>query len=353
MNHNIIMLPNVLDTGGAERVCIILANYFAVNGHNVTLVVNKESEHSYQLNDKINVIVLPYTNNKIIRQIKGVKSLANIIAGTHADTVMTFYTNFFPVIFLSYFYKFRLISSQRNEPAAMFNKHPFKKMLVKKLYKRSTKVVFQLRQQMNYFNEKIKKKGSIIPNPILNTLSEPYKGERRREIVTFCRLHPQKNLKMLIDGFTLFHSEYNSYNLMIYGKGNLKNELNEYIIEKNMSGYIEIKDFTLNIHELIIDSVCYVSTSNYEGLSNAMLESMALGLPVICTDCRGGGAKEYIHTYENGILIPTGDVAALAEALKYVAENPEEARQMGIRASKIRKCLSVDIICKQWMSLLE
>ena len=67
----------------------------------------------------------------------------------------------------------------------------------------------------------------------------------------------------------------------------------------------------------------FVSSSDFEGMSNSMLEAMAIGLPTICTDCPSGGAREIIQHHENGILVPIKNIDALCSAMTEVADNPE------------------------------
>ena len=96
----------------------------------------------------------------------------------------------------------------------------------------------------------------------------------------------------------------------------------------------------------------FVSSSDYEGMSNSMLEAMALGLPVICTDCPAGGARAVIRNGENGILTPVGDANALYLAMKNLAETPDFAETLGKNAVKIRTEQSVEKIIEKWMDII-
>ena len=79
---------------------------------------------------------------------------------------------------------------------------------------------------------------------------------------------------------------------------------------------------------------------------------MAIGLPVICTDCPPGGARMYIEHKKNGILVPVGDIKELIKALNYMAENKQIAYHMGNEAYKIRYELDSKKICEQWENVL-
>jgi glycosyltransferase involved in cell wall biosynthesis len=96
----------------------------------------------------------------------------------------------------------------------------------------------------------------------------------------------------------------------------------------------------------------FVSTSDYEGISNSMLEAMAMGLPCVVTDCPCGGARRFIKSYENGILIPTGDTGLCYKAMRYLIDNPDKANIISEKAEKIREELTVNQICLNWMEVL-
>lgn len=207
--------------------------------------------------------------------------------------------------------------------------------------------IFQTDEVMGYYTC-LKGPKTIIPNPIIEGLPNLYKGKRKHEIVTFCRLGKEKNLTMLIDAFKKAQAIYSDFTLKIYGDGSEKEFLVDYINAKNLNHCSTIESFASDIHELIKDSYMYVSTSNYEGLSNSMLEAMAIGLPCICTDCDGGGARMMIDDHENGLLIPKGDTEALFNAIVELIDSEELCDKLSENASKVREKLIPAKIARQW-----
>ena len=97
----------------------------------------------------------------------------------------------------------------------------------------------------------------------------------------------------------------------------------------------------------------FVSSSDYEGLSNSMLEAMAIGLPCVCTDCLGGGAREVIKDRENGLIVPMNDAEAMCRAMKEYIEDPALAEKCSLNAAAIREELSVEKITRQWLDIIE
>ena len=121
---------------------------------------------------------------------------------------------------------------------------------------------------------------------------------------------------------------------------------------KKLNGCVDVKPFDATLHKKILDNAMFVSSSDYEGMSNSMLEAMAIGLPTICTDCPAGGARTIIHDHENGLLVPVRDVQALANAMLKVIENPSLAQHLSMNGAKLRDVLNAETIAKRWMELL-
>jgi glycosyltransferase involved in cell wall biosynthesis len=92
----------------------------------------------------------------------------------------------------------------------------------------------------------------------------------------------------------------------------------------------------------------FVSSSLFEGMSNSMLEAMSIGLPVVCTDCYGGGASAVIRDGENGLLVPVENAAALAEAMMRIARDPSLANRLSENAVRIKDTLAKEKICRLW-----
>lgn len=219
--------------------------------------------------------------------------------------------------------------------------------------------VVQTEDEASYYSGYIKDNLAVIHNPIKADLPEAYDGERKKIVTNFCRISTQKNLPLLFDAFELFHRDYPEYSLEIYGNTVEKNEddlKNELIRELEKSGrcdYIKILPPSGEVHSIIRDYAMFVSSSDYEGLSNSMIEAMAIGLPCVCTDCLGGGAREIIKDGENGLLVPLKDAEALYKAMKRFIIDKELSEKCSKNASKIREDLSAEKIAEKWIEVIE
>ena len=213
-------------------------------------------------------------------------------------------------------------------------------------------MVCQTPDVMQQFPDKLRKKSVVIPNPVSEQLPEPYTGLKKKKIVSVGRFTDQKNFPMLINAFAEFHREYPEYELFIYGKGPKEDEIKNLVKKKRIESSVHFPGFVDDIIDEIKDAEIYVSSSNFEGISNSMIEAMAMGLAVICTDCPVGGARLMIENGVNGILIPVGDVNKLFEQIKRLAMISEIRYQLGINAINVRKNYSVDEIATRWINLI-
>ena len=188
------------------------------------------------------------------------------------------------------------------------------------------------------------KNSCIIANPIAVTTYAT--NMQIGKIVTAGRLEPQKNQSMLIRAFAKITDEHPKSTLTIFGRGYLETDLRNLSKDLNVEDRVFFPGNVDDIHERISDANVFVLPSDYEGLSNALLEAMMMGLPCISTDC--AGADEYIESGNNGILIKVGDEVELSAALRKMLNCPDDAINMGIQARSTAKSFERDVILEKW-----
>lgn len=348
---NIVFIIYKAGKGGAERVSITLAEYLMNLGHHVGILCYK-NDGTYPVAPGIEVICLPDPPNFAVRHIKRLKAYKDYCKSRKIQITVALHRGYDYTWFYRKVFRGKLILSQRIDPKAEYQGKPWLLFQCLTFFRGADAVVFQTQEEMDFFPVPIKKKGTVIPNPVRQDLPLPYEGKRRKIIVNFCRLEPQKNLPLLIKAFAGLGKEGEDYDLRIYGKGPLRESLEKMVESLGMSDRVKILPFSSRIHEEIRDMSMFVSSSDYEGISNSMLEAMAIGLPCICTDCPAGGARLVIRDGENGLLVPTGDRAALTEAMRRLIRNPVAAEKLGRNASRIRLEFSSEQICGQWEKLM-
>lgn len=356
----ILFAIDSLSGGGAERVTLKLASYFAdTYGYNIAIaVMHHTNSPVYEYSSKIRII---YIEDIIKADYPRVKyllykliSINKIIRKEHPDAFVSLampeLNNYF-VLNCKVLKIGRVILSERNDPV----RYPVSKIsrfLRILSYHLADAIVFQTEGARKFFSNGIRHKGIIISNPIKDNLPEPYVGKRKPRVVTFCRFDYQKNIPLLIDAFDKFVENHSEYMLDIYGQGVLEKEIRQYINTKKSKDKIVLHPFCTNVHEKIIDATMYVLSSDYEGVSNAMLEAMSIGIPVICTDSPPGGAREFIRHGENGFLTPVGDVNGLVSAMKKLAENEELQKKFSENGALVKNSLLISNIAKQWKEII-
>ena len=353
----VLFLINSLAGGGAERVTAALANEMC-NYENTEIYVityQRDLAKDFSLNKKIFYHCL---NLKDVNRLQGIicriQYLRKTIKEIKPNCVVSLATprmNGLLVCALISL-KIPLIISERNDPA-QYPKTCIWRFVRNVTYAFSKGIVFQTEDAKKYFSKKIQQKSIVISNPITDCLPERYVGEREKYIVNWCRLDTQKNLKLLIKSFGQVIKIFPQYTLHIFGEGPEKDNLEKFIDEMDLKAKVFLRGYSTDIYGDVLKAALYVSSSNYEGISNSMLEAIALGIPSICTDCPVGGARQTITNGVNGILVPVQNENKLTEAMISVLSNPKYAEQISIEGCKIRNKLNVACIAKQWLLYLD
>ena len=347
----IVFVTAGLGFGGAERVVSVLANQM-VDNHEVKIILTSgDDQIAYNLDQRISVDLIP----KGLGAFKCWKTFRKLCVGYNADVVLAFMDSI--GIMASNFLvgtKIPVIVSERNDPSQKSRKHSLVVRFFGVFSKYFTKgYVFQSEGAKSYYPKVAQKKSCIILNP-LNTENFPDYNAKTAEnkVVSVGRLHRQKNQKLLIEAFA--KSKYCSdYSLHIYGEGELRNELQAQIDSLGLNEKIILEGNNSHVLNELIKAKLFVFTSNYEGLPNALMEAMALGLPCISTDCSPGGAKMLINDGQNGLLVPCDDLDSLVSAMNKLYEDNALCVEMGENAKLIKEKTKAEAIAKEWLDFIE
>lgn len=243
------------------------------------------------------------------------------------------------------------IICERNDP---FKPKYYIIHLLKPLFRFSDGAVFQLKKVQMFYSG-IKKPTAIIPNPVLqNSVIEIDSFMQREDIVvTLGRLDIfQKRQDVLISAFSKFVKDYPQFKLLVYGDGPDIDKLNNIINNLDLKEKICLCGVTSNAKETIKDAKIFVLSSDFEGIPNALIEAMSLGLPCISTDCSPGGASLLIKDGVNGFLVPKANSDSIYNKLVEMVGNPSLCDQIGSEAKKIAIEFSEDQIIQLWITYL-
>ena len=111
-------------------------------------------------------------------------------------------------------------------------------------------------------------------------------------------------------------NEFPLDDLYIFGEGPLQAELKKQIADLNMEKRVHLMGYSQHIENELSKVKLFVLSSNYEGMPNALMEAMAVGIASISTDCPSGGPKDIIVQNRNGILVECDDIKQLSKAIK-------------------------------------
>lgn len=344
--------------GGAQRVMANIANYLNENKWDVILINDFEPDPrivQYSISDNIVRLYLrkDLLGNPIIKNLDRIRTLRTIIKREKPDVVLSFLGRPNKRMLISTIgLSCKKIVSIRNDPNKEYGSSVIKRIMTNCLFLNADGCVFQTEEAANYFIKAIQKKSVIILNPIDEKFYKIERFKNTRNIITFGRLEPQKNHKYLIHAFAGVADKYPDDKLIIYGEGSLREELLQEIKECNLSERVLLPGDITDVEKYLAAAKAFVLSSDYEGLPNALMEAMAVGIPCISTDCPCGGPRQLIRNRTQGILVECNNVnqmqKALDEVLSYSSVN-----EMGIEAKKRAEEFKSKTILKAWEAFLQ
>ena len=366
----ITFVTSTLTSGGAERVISLLANNFAERGYEVEMIaLTSISPDYYTLNPKVRFIHADKVSKGGLlgelwwfrRHIKKEKP----------DVVIAFMEAVYEFVLLALLgTKVPVISSERKDPATLGS---LRKILRWMLLPTATAHVVQTQHIKNYYSKRIQKKTHIIYNPVNEKVFQvkgdglkvkegvEVKEERLNRIISVGRLYPQKNQKMMIEAFAKIAPKFPEWSLVIYGEGPERDFLESLVsslfakthqqaVKIQVSSRISLPGRCETVIEEVAKSKVFCLSSDYEGMSNAMIEALCVGTPVISTIV--SGTDELIQDGVNGLLVNIGDTEGLAQAFEKLLSNQELREKIGKEGQKLATKFKTDTIVDQWENLV-
>lgn len=185
-----------------------------------------------------------------------------------------------------------------------------------------------------------------------NFIAENYSDCSAKRVIAVGRLDYQKSFDRLIMAWEKVVQKRPDWRLDIFGQGEWKEMLQKMIDDRGLQDVVRVNAPTKNIGKEYSESSMLVMSSHYEGFPMVMVEAMACGLPAVSFDFKCG-PKDIIKDGENGVIVPDGDIDALAEAMMKLMGDDELRKRMGEEAKKVVETYSEEKVMSKWMKLYE
>ncbi|MDF2943525.1 MAG: hypothetical protein K0S01_2383 [Herbinix sp.] len=351
---NIVFVTRSMLSGGAERIIAELTKYMVKKSIECKIITLDKEKVFYHLPEQVEIHAIgEMSPNRYLDKWIRYKELRRYVKQLKPDLVLSLPEDIgifvIPALLGT---KIPVVVSERNNPWDM----PWKKgtRLMRRLfYPFASGFIFQTEQAASFFSTRVRKRGIVLPNPLdLERVGKPWEGARRKEIVGAGRLEQQKNFPLLIKAFARFYESHPDYSLCIYGEGSLREELNNLAMSLLPPETYHLPGRTTELLEHMRGAAMFVLSSDYEGMPNVVIEAMAMGMPVISTDCPSGGSAFLIDNEKNGLLVPVGDEVALSKAMDRVAQSNEFAVEIGKNAQQIKHKLDSEVVAEKWREYL-
>ena len=349
----VLFLNTNIGYGGATKIMLWLAGKLAERGDDVTFLTYRDASESRDVLNGVKHIYLPLETegHSIKGLVRSVGQLHRHIKTERYDWGIAFLSpSHLRLSLAAIGTHTKVLLSQRGDPYQ--NKTKAKSIMSKVksyAFNRADKYVFQTPQAMAYYSDSIQARGVVIPNPV-KSLKRTCERTPDNRIVNVARLDiNQKRQDLLINAFNLISTKYPDITLHFYGDGEDETRLKE-MAKGNER--IVFEGVTNDVVKDIQNARMFVLTSDFEGIPNALIEAMSLGVPCISTKCSPGGAELLIQNDEDGLLVPCGDSASLSDAIRGFLNDPVLAECCGHKAMSINDRFSESAIFSLWDQLL-
>lgn len=354
--QKIVLVIYSLQRDGAEKVVSLLSQQFDKVGHQVDVIVFDGEKTEYPYAGQLIDLKLPSQKNgvflrKIVTLLRRMLALRRRYQQQQYDRIIAVMES---AAFPSILTGFRTVVSNHCNPAIYFTR--FEWLLARLLYPRAHNVVMVAKQSEACLRQRLKLRNlRCIYNPLdFNALQQlaqevPAVAMQGDYIIAVARLEAQKRLDRLLHAYARSALQ-DSLSLLILGEGSLRSQLQQQVDDLQLSDKVLLPGNVANPYPNIKAARFLVLSSDHEGFPMVLIEALALGKPVISTDC-ATGPNEIIQPGVNGSLVPVGDVAALAAAMDELHSDSQQYRQFCQQAKQSVAHLAVEQVAEQWLEL--
>ena len=352
--HLCFFIGRMSGCGGAEKVISTLSHHYIEKGWRVSIVLllsGMVDREQYKLDERIKIVDLSGKYQSYFRNaLSWIKAIRRYVNKEKPNCLISFVGRINALVLTATLgIKVPIVVSERNDPL-----HDGRSRLMieycKFIYRCADRAVFQTRYQRVCFSSLDDDKCCIIPNPLYVVDQESVRINEL-EISSAGRLTEQKNQEMLIDAVGLLINKYPDIQCEIYGDGRLHDQLQEKISTMGLSGNVHLCGNKTDLFRWVVKSRIFVLTSDYEGLSNALMEAMMMGK--ICISSDYPGVEDLIDDGINGFIVRRNDAKGLAERMDKIFSEPACSAVVGANARKKSEEYSYEGIMSKWDEVIQ
>lgn len=342
-----------LKYSGAAKILTWVANRLALDGYHITIITYLGKDKVYELQPSVKHVSLESNDsNRLVRSYKVVKKLSGLIKQEGYGLLV----GFLPVecmyaIIAAKLSKISVVVCERSDPY-------FEKSIIadiaRWIFQFADGAVFQTQGAQAFYPSKLQNKSIIIPNPVIETGEYIPYSERENLITTASRIYiKQKRQDVLLKAFAIVAKSEPTVKLVVVGDGPDEKTIKQLANDLQIADKVVFLGRQKNVSEIIAKSKVFVLTSDYEGIPNALIEALSVGIPSVSTDCSPGGARMILNDNQNGFVVPRENVLQIADRLLWLLHNKQEAENFALEALKIKEKYSQDKIYNLWKNYLE
>lgn len=353
-----------LGSGGAERIISIMANYWAHEGWEVTILTleNGKEPPFFQLHPQVMHSSLGLAakssgklnglQNNITRAI----GLRKAIIASKPQVVISFMdmTNIITLL-ATIGLRLPVIVTEHNDPYQR-KISAFWSTLRQLAYIRASKLIVLHKTALNYFLPSIRKRGQVLFNPVVLPMegdeeTGPSRDEHSKVVIAMGRLVEQKGFDMLLHAFAKIAAKHPDWSLEVWGDGPLRGNLEKLRDQLGIEKNVNFPGKTKSPLQKMKQADLFVLSSRYEGFPTVLCEAMACGLPVVSFDCPTG-PDEIIRDGTDGILVPPGNIDALANAMDLLMSDEKHRCRISSHAPEVLERFGLKKTMDIWNDLL-
>ncbi|MFP4027800.1 MAG: glycosyltransferase family 4 protein [Candidatus Brocadiia bacterium] len=371
MKPSVAILMHSITCGGAERVTALLSNGLARRGYDMSLITLGGPQNPfYELRADVRrrPLDLQWDSTGVVdmwhKNMARVRAIRRTLRDLRPDVLISLMAepNVLAILStrLAERVPVRTILGARNHPTRMALS-PITRLARRVCYPLADRLVTCSRGIAEMYRGWMSV-GRVIPiqNPVLledrpgDSEAEALAAEiqPRRCMIAMGRLVRQKGYDMLFEALSRIPEETRrDWTTIVLGEGRLREELDGLARRLGIDDMVRMPGQFRNPYPVLRAADLYVMSSRYEGFPNALTEAMACGLPAVSFNCPTGPG-EIIRDGTDGLLVPPGDVGALAEALTDLMSDADRRKRMAERAPEVLERFSLERFLDQWERLI-